>query len=171
MKVFNKIIRTDRLILRPFSMDDVSASYEMEQNPAVNKYTGDGGVKSLEVMGQLISNVINVDYANYGFGRMAIVSIEDNCFIGFAGLKYLADIDEVDLGYRLRQEYWGRGLATEASAACVKFGFEELGLDKIVAFVEPENVGSSRVLDKLGFQFEAKFDYDGDMVDKYVLRR
>src|SRR5437773_1204468 len=71
------------------------------------------------------------DYRKYGFGRWAVVLKTNGKAIGMAGLKYLAEWNEVDLGYRLLPEYWGMGLATEASRACVEYGFHTLKLSRI----------------------------------------
>src|SRR5205823_10738173 len=74
--------------------------------------------------------------------------------IGFAGLKYLDDVNEVDLGYRFFKEHWGKGLATEASKPVVAYGFEVLRLHRIVGIADIENKASIRVLEKVGFRFE-----------------
>lgn len=81
--------------------------------------------------------------------------------IGFCGLKRLPDLDAVDLGYRLLPEYWGRGLATEAARASVEFGFGTLRLERIIGLVLPENIGSIRVLEKVGMSFVGEVDYEG----------
>jgi RimJ/RimL family protein N-acetyltransferase len=74
--------------------------------------------------------------------------------VGMAGLKFLPERQEVGLGYRLLPEYWGFGLATEASGACVRCGWEELHLARIVGLVHPANVRSIPVLEKCGLTFE-----------------
>ena len=94
-----------------------------------------------------------------------------NEFIGFAGLKYLDDMDEVDLGYRFAKEYWGKGIATEAAKACVDYGFNKLGLSRIIAMVLPQNKGSIRVLEKLNFKFEKEMVEDGELVKVYVVAK
>jgi RimJ/RimL family protein N-acetyltransferase len=99
------------------------------------------------------------DYARYGFGRWGVVYKPDDRVIGFNGLKYLGDLEEVDLGYRFLPEYWGRGIATESSLAIVRYGFESLGLERIIALVLPDNTGSIRVLEKIGMRFERMIDY------------
>jgi len=100
---------------------------------------------------------------------LAIIYKPDNRFIGFTGLKYLDDLDEVDVGYRLVREYWGRGLATEATRPTIDYGFEKLGLKRIIAAALPENVGSIRVMEKLGMHFEKKLIYDGHETVFYVI--
>lgn len=162
-------IETERLILRPFELSDIEASFQMNLDKEVSKYTGDGGVVDMAEMERRIKGDVLGDYAKYGFGRLAVSLKETGKFIGFAGLKYLEDFEEVDLGYRFMSAYWGMGLATEAGKACIKFGFESLKLNEIVAFVLPENIGSIRVLEKLGFKYDSEILEEGELARKFIL--
>ena len=105
----------------------------------------------------------------YGFGRWATVYKANNEVIGFAGLKYLPEFNEVDLGYRFLPEYWGMGLATEASIACLAWGFDTLKLTRIVGYTLPENLASIRVLEKMGMLRQEPILYDGEPAEFYVL--
>ena len=164
-------IVTERLIIRPFTLDDIEAAYQMNLDEEVSKFTGDGGVVSYEEIEQRITNDVLGDYQKHGYGRFAVEWKESGEFIGFAGLKYLENMQEVDLGYRLMSAYWGNGIATEAGKACLEYGFEELGLKRIIAMLLPENKGSIRVLEKLGFQFERSFVEEGLEVHLYAISR
>jgi len=166
---FNTIIETNRLLLRPFTMDDVEASYQMNLDPEVSRYTGDGGVVDIFEMRNRIKDVIEGDYAKYGFGRFVVEWKETNEFIGFSGLKFLPDYDFVDLGYRFLQRFWGKGIATEAANASLDFAFQELKLNKVHAFAIRENQASTHVIDKLGFSFEKEIVDDGIKFDQYVI--
>ena len=150
----NLFIETERLLIRPFKMEDIGPSYIMNLDAEVSRYTGDGGVVSKkEIERRIVENVFG-DYDKYGFGRLAVELKGENKFIGFTGLKYLEDMDEVDLGYRFMKEYWGKGIATESAQACLNLAFDTLELSKIIAMVLPENIGSIRVLKKLNFEYE-----------------
>ena len=162
-------IETKRLILRPFTLDDILPSYEMNLDKEVSKYTGDGGVVSKAEIERRIKQDVLGDYQTHGFGRFAVELKSTGEFIGFAGLKYLDDLKEVDLGYRFMKPYWGQGLATEAAKACVDFGFNTLKLKRIIAMVLPENMGSIRVLEKLQFVYEKELIEDGLTAKCYVL--
>ena len=169
MPYSNLIIETERLFIRPFTMDDIEPAYTMNLDAEVSQYTGDGGVVSKkEIKRRIIHDVLG-DYKKYGFGRLAVEWKTDNKFIGFAGLKLLDDLNEVDLGYRFLREYWGRGIATEAAGACVNLGFKTLGLSKIIAMVLPENIGSIRVLEKLNFVYEKDIMEDNQLARLYSL--
>lgn len=165
----NKVLRTDRLILRPFTIDDIDAAYKMNLDEEVSRWTGDGGVVGKEEIRRRIQEDVLGDYAKYRYGRMAVVLKETEEFIGFCGLKYLEDYEEVDLGYRLMSQYWCRGYATEACQVCLDYGFGQLGLYKIIAMVLPQNKASIRVLDKLGFQFQRDIVEGEDMALLYAV--
>ena len=86
----------------------------------------------------------------------------DNKLIGFAGLKYLPEYDETDIGYRILPDYWGKGLMTEVGKEIIKYGFEKLGVDSIIGIADPDNVGSCRVLEKIGLEFYKLDKYSGE---------
>ena len=111
------------------------------------------------------------DYKKYGYGRWAVVHKQDARFIGFCGLKYLPKENEVDLGYRFIKAYWGMGLASESGKAALDYGFNELGLKRIVASALTDNVASIRVMEKLGMTFEKNFEEDGEKAVKYVIEK
>ena len=160
------IIETDRILLRRFEASDYEAVYEFSSHPEVQKYTGNPLLKSVQEAKDLIANVWFSDYAKYGYGRWATIYKPDNKLIGFSGLKHLADLGGItDLGYRFLPEYWGKGIATETALVSIKYGFEELGLDRIQGIAMPENIASCRVLEKAGLRFYKTGDYDGDGVN------
>ncbi len=169
--MFYQRLTTERLILRPFELKDIAPSYDMEQDPAINQYTNDGGVKTEQEVAQLIRHLIEVDYQKYGFGRFALELKATGEFIGFCGLKWLEDEQEVDLGYRLKRACWGQGLATEASRAALEYGFKIRRLNRIIATILPDNIASRRVLEKLHFTFEKAFLEDGVLIHQFVLTK
>jgi RimJ/RimL family protein N-acetyltransferase len=164
-----KTLTTSRLVLRPFTIEDVPVQYEMNLDPEVSRYTGDGGVVGIDEIERRIKDHVLRDYRVHGFGRMAVVLKETDEVIGFCGLKYLSDLEEVDLGYRFVQRHWGKGIATEAGQAILDYGWSDLGLKRVIAWVLPENEGSVRVLDKLGFHFEKALLEDGQVVHQHAI--
>jgi len=91
--------------------------------------------------------------------------------IGWAGLQYLPETGEIEVGYLLGRDYWGRGLATEAARTSVQFGFEDLGIETIVGIVHPENIASQRVLEKAGLAYVERAHYFGMDVYRYLVTR
>lgn len=160
---------TARLQHRAFTVDDAEAVFALNSNPDVMRFTGEPMLPSLDAARQSIEN--HRDFDDVGYGRWACVLKETQAVIGFCGLKYLSDLDEVDIGYRLLPQYWGRGLATEACVASLGFGFNTLRLDQIIGLVIPENTASIRVLEKAEMQSEGQFVYDGILALRYVKRR
>jgi RimJ/RimL family protein N-acetyltransferase len=84
-------------------------------------------------------------------------------------LKYLEELGEVDVAYRLMPSHWGLGLATEAAFASVRYGFADLGLKRIIGLVMPENIGSVRVLEKAGLRYTETVTFWGSQFSKYVI--
>lgn len=156
---------TDRLELRALTIDDADAFFAFNSNPEVMRLTGEPPLKSLQEAKDALNRY--PDFDTVGYGRWGCVLKEERKVIGFCGLKYLADLGAVDLGYRFLPEYWGRGLATEACLASVEFGFDVLKLDRIVGFVLPENAASIHVLEKVGMRLEGEIHYQGHRALQY----
>lgn len=163
------VVETDRLLLREFGEDDVEAYYRLGSDPEVTRYTGTGQLSSIEHALQILRENPLTDYRRDGFGRWACVSKANGEVIGFAGLKRLPELGEVDIGYWLLPAYWGAGLATEAGRAALDYGFGRLKLPRIIGLCDPANRGSIRVLEKLGMTYAETITYRGDESLKYVL--
>jgi len=100
----------------------------------------------------------------HGFGLLAVIDGGSGEFLGYAGLQHLEGGPEVEIAYYLGRAAWGRGLATEIARALVAHAFADLGLDRVVAVVRPENTASQRVLGKAGLRFEREArHYDADV--------
>lgn len=165
------ICETERLILREFVEDDAGAFLRLNSDPLVTRYTGDKPPASLEEARTILRDYPIADYGKYGFGRWAVILKSTGELIGFSGLKYLDDLKEVDVGYRLLSAYWGIGLATESARPAMAYGFGKLALERIIGLVEPENVASVKVLQKLGLSYIGKTEYRNNTVAKYALDR
>jgi RimJ/RimL family protein N-acetyltransferase len=162
-------IETDRLLLREFTLDDVEPFLQLATDPQIIRYTGDpGGLLTLEDARQNLLDRPIADYAKHGFGRWACVLKESGQVIGFAGLKFLDELQDVDLGYRLLPQHWGKGLATEACGPIVRYGFDLLKLSHILGLVDPANVASVRVLEKLGMKYVEMIETRHGRAAKYL---
>jgi len=148
----NIVIETERLILRTFTEDDGILIYELNKDPDVTEYTGDQ-VRDIEHACQVLEQVILPQYALYNHGRWAVHVKSDFEFIGWCGLKARPERNENDLGYRFMKSAWGKGFATEAALACLKYGFEKLNLPRIVGRAMPQNIASLKVLEKCGMKY------------------
>jgi RimJ/RimL family protein N-acetyltransferase len=85
--------------------------------------------------------------------------------------RFLDDTPEIELLYGISMPYWGMGLATEAARAAVRYGFEEVGLDRIVGIADRENIASRRVLEKIGMRLEQHTSHEGRDETHYEIRR
>ncbi len=141
---------TTRLDHRALTADDAESFYALNSHPDVMRYTGEPPIQSLEQAQQAIADY--PDFKTIGYGRWGCFYKPTGELIGFCGLKYLPELDEVDIGFRYLPAYWGRGLATEAALACIDFGFDTLRLERIIGLVLEQNVASIRVLEKIGMQ-------------------
>ncbi|MBL0307808.1 MAG: GNAT family N-acetyltransferase [Chitinophagaceae bacterium] len=162
----NVIIETDRLLLRTFTTDDARLIYELNADPDVTLYTGDP-VSDLSHAQQVLDQVILPQYALYNHGRWAVHVKPTLEFIGWCGLKNRPERNEIDLGYRYLKSAWGKGYATEAAFACIKYGFEKLGLYRIVGRAMPGNVASLRVLEKCQMTYIGEEIVDGHPAKTY----
>jgi RimJ/RimL family protein N-acetyltransferase len=164
------ILETHRLILREFDEADVVPFYRMGSDPGVMRYLSEpnGGLKSVEHALEVLRARPLADYQKYGFGRWACVLKATGAVIGFAGLKYLAEEKEIDLGYRLLPAYWAQGLATEACRAVLEYGKTHLRIERIIALVDPENLASVRVLEKLGLKPAGHVEYHGQCLLRFT---
>jgi RimJ/RimL family protein N-acetyltransferase len=146
-------LTTERLVLRPFDHDDLDDLVAIHAEPSFWWYPLRGPMTP-EQTGQFLDRVLG-RYASDGFGVEALIERESGRLIGWAGLgvpHFLPQIlPAVEVGWRLAPPFRGRGLATEAGAAALDFGFGPGGLSRIVSIYEVENEPSGRVMERLGF--------------------
>jgi RimJ/RimL family protein N-acetyltransferase len=161
-------LETPRLLLRPFALDDAAAYLPLVSDPAILRYTGEAPVADVEAAREILRTRPLKDYAERGYGRLAVIEKSSGELVGFSGLKYLAALEETDIGYRYLPRCWGLGYATEAARASMRHGRESLGLTRIVGLVEPDNHASARVLTKLGLAFERALTLDAHAVEIHL---
>jgi len=168
-------IETPRLRLRPWIEDDFEPCVAMCADPRVMEFSP--SIFSREET-EAMWKRIHDHFAHYGFGPWAMEV--DGKFAGSMGLNWITRFEThftpcVNIGYRLRPEFWGRGLATEGGRAALRYGFECLELREIIAFTIPENKRARRVLEKLGLLFSEEFDHpliaEGHPMRRQVLYR
>lgn len=146
-------LETERLLLRRFTPDDVDNLVALDADPAVMRYLSGGAPTPREMIER---DVLPRWLAYYdrapGFGHWAAVARAGWEFLGWFGFHPTVGDDpaEVELGYRLRQAAWGKGYATEGSRALIRRGFTELGVRRVIASTYEDNIGSRRVMEKVG---------------------
>lgn len=161
-------MQTERLLIRRFTLDDAEEYFPLVADPDVIRYTGEQAQPSIDAARQIIATRPLRDYAVHGFGRMACVEKRSGRLIGFCGLKFVDDLQEVDIGYRFLPAYWGKGFATESARALMQHGKESLSISRVVGIVQRENAVSANVLSKLGLLFERNICLAGIDLDLYA---
>ncbi|MDU1411865.1 MAG: GNAT family N-acetyltransferase [Clostridium sp.] len=169
-------INTENLIIKPYCIDDIDDLYKIYSDEKVVQYIPEG-VMSYKWVKDLIIWMVEYCYEKntpeniIKFG-VSIMDKKSNRVIGWCGLGSVdCNPDDVEIFYGLSSEYWGRGLATEAANAMLNYGFNTIGIKRIVALVKPDNIASKKVIDKIGMNFEKilKVDdlnysgYDGEL--------
>lgn len=154
----HEIFTTERFYLREKHIDDAEDMYLLNADPEVLRFTGDIAFKNIEEAKIFISNYDH--FKRHGFGRWVIIDKTTDNYVGWCGLKKHAD-GMIDLGYRIKREYWGQGIASECAQACLDYGFKHLKLNQIVGRSVKENIASVKILEKIGMQFWKKDTCDG----------
>lgn len=150
---------TERLYLREWVPDDWLRFRPLATDPRVLRYIGDGKPWPDEQIKARIVNWIEVGRQR-GWILWPVIHREDAALIGFCGF-WDGFQPDVEIGWRLLPEYWGRGLATEAAAAVMEYGFRRWGFPRLISVAQTENKASIRIMQKLGMQFERTFQHEG----------
>lgn len=147
-------LRSERLLLRRITPAHVSDLVELDADPAVMRYVG-GAPNTRETYEQEILPRI-LAWDDHPFGYLA--AEHEGRFVGWFHLRpSVADPAVLELGYRLRRDAWGRGLATEGSRALISHAFTALRHPAVDACAHPDNAASIRVIRKCGMQFIGTF--------------
>ncbi len=143
------ILQTPRLIFRRFTDSDADAAliFELNSNAEVLKYLHEPMLQDIAHAKEILQTIILSQYEKK-LGRWAVHLKDNNEFIGWCGLKWLKENDEIDLGYRFKPSAWGKGYATEAAQYTLNYGLEKLQLKKIIAHAHIDNIASQKVLEK-----------------------
>jgi RimJ/RimL family protein N-acetyltransferase len=165
-------IETDRLLLRRWREGDLDAYARICADPEVMRYLP--ATLSREESAEQIA-WFERHWEEWGFGLWAVEERASGEFIGFIGLVYHDGWPEgehkTEVGWRLSRTHWGRGLATEGALASVPYGFERLGLERIISITLPENAASRRVMEKAGLTYRGETRWRGQGVIWYAIDR
>ncbi|MEU2615764.1 GNAT family N-acetyltransferase [Micromonospora sp. NPDC007271] len=160
MRVF---LETERIVLRPFTADDVDHLFALDNDPEVMRFINGGEPTSRETIRTRTLPRLLHDYP--GFGARGYWAAEEKTSAAFLGWFEFRPLDEhnaavVELGYRLNRAAWGKGYATEGSRALISKGFTDLGVERITANTMAVNTRSRRVMEKAGLTFLRTFTGD-----------
>ena len=143
----NRIIETERLILRPLTVSDAADAFEWHGDPEVNRYMVYPLYTDVEQSRAWIAGLAP-DENEFGFELKSTGKV-----IGAGGIKYIAGENAWELGYNLNRAYWGMGYATEASKALIRWAYDTEGARDFIACHATVNAASGNVIRKCGFEF------------------
>ncbi|AKK72556.1 GNAT family acetyltransferase [Chryseobacterium gallinarum] len=158
----DKIYETERLIIRPMSLEDKELIFRLYNSPKFIQYIGDRNIKSVEDAENYIKNRFLPQFEKLGFGNYLVMTKEGNEKIGGVGIFEREGLDIMDIGYSLLEEFEGKGYAYEAAQKVKSIGMEEFGLTKISAIISKDNLSSQKLIEKLGLVFKKHVTLPGE---------
>ncbi len=155
------VLETERMILRPISMDDAQAIFDYPSDPESNKYMPWESHRSLADTYAYLETIPK-NYAARERINFAITLKPDGMFIGSSGFHDISkEHHRLMMGYVLNRNYWGNGYMTEAVLKMIRFAFEEMGMHRVAAACDEDNIRSARVMERCGMTLEGIFrDYE-----------
>lgn len=165
------VIKTSRLGLRRWKESDLVPFAELNMNPTVMKFMPK--ILTDEESNSMVER-INAHFDKHGFGLWAVELLESKEFIGFIGFsipRFEAEFTPCfEIGWRLSDEFWGKGYAPEGAKACLDYAFSNLGMTEIVSFTSVLNKPSIRVMEKIGMKYSGEFLHPSLDVDHPLCR-
>ncbi len=143
-------LETLRLSMREFTLDDFGDLYALNSDPRVMRYIADGTPSSRADVGGALQRFARYPRLYPDLGIWHTSRRDTGAFIGFFALNYAGKTTDIEIGYRLLRNAWGYGFATEGATALAHYGFDDLGLDRIIGITHPDNKASQNVLMKAG---------------------
>jgi len=162
-------IECERLTLRPVSLSDYEHFFGLITDPVVMRFIGleAGRIPSANEVKAHVQRAVAA-WRTRGYGRWSAFDRETGDFVGFSGFR--CEDGTPELISIVHERYWGNGYATEAAAAVISYGFEQLGFDEVCAYVRPENERARVLLDKLGAEYIGIVDFHGVEGAAYTIR-
>ncbi|MGH9760891.1 MAG: GNAT family N-acetyltransferase [Blastocatellia bacterium] len=153
-------LTTERLLLRPWRAEDFEDYARMQADPDVLRYIGDGQPQNRADAWRNLAMVVG-HWVLRGFGIWAIEERSSGRLAGRAGLHQPEGWPGFEAGWLLAPEFWGKGYASEAARASLKYAFTELGREHVISLIVPENARSIKVAERIGERLEGKTEVFG----------
>jgi RimJ/RimL family protein N-acetyltransferase len=162
---------TERIALRQFVSDDAGDLLRLDSDRRVMRYIGDGRLSTPADIAAAMTRIPRVYEMYPGLGTWRAERRDTGAYIGWFTFKYVQKSVEIEVGYRLLHDAWGLGFATEGATALVRYGFDTLGLYRIIGVTHPDNVASQRVLMKAGLADRGFGRYYGHRLRLFAAER
>jgi ribosomal-protein-alanine N-acetyltransferase len=170
MSISIPTLLTNNLTLRPIHPTDAASLYRIYNTDGVLQYFPNTTPPPLEKVDRFVARQL-AHWEEYGYGNWAVTTHDSSEIIGWAGLQFLPETSETEVGYLLDKAHWGKGYATEAARASLEFGFKNFNFLEIIALVEPDNIASLKVAAKCGLVAVERKVYWGVEMVRHVLKR
>lgn len=174
-------LESERVILTEISVDDALLLFELDSDPDVMKHLTDGKPSTMQDIASAMERIRKViEKFQYKFGFWLAYSKENHEFMGWfhfrPGKSTPDDVKNIELGYRLKKKFWGKGYATEVSTRLIDIGFEKYELDSVFATTMKANLASQKVMQKLGLKHASDYEEEGfpgedKSAVKYVIKK
>jgi ribosomal-protein-alanine N-acetyltransferase len=153
-------LRTERLLLRPYEPEDIEALHRLWTEPLVRRYLWDDRMIARAEAADVVASSL-ADWSRAGLGQWILRLIGVDAVVGFCGFRFEAPAAAPELLVGLTAEQWGRGLATEAAKAVLRYAFEVWGATRIWAATDRPNAAAIRLLERLGMRPEREEEHEG----------
>jgi RimJ/RimL family protein N-acetyltransferase len=160
-----KVLETERLILRRVTVEDSGFILELLNDPSWLRFIGDKGVRTLDAARDYILKSLVAMYERLGFGLYLTELKGEGVPVGICGLIKRDSLEDVDIGFAFLPRFRGKGYAYESASAVIEYGKRIFGLNRMVAITSPDNYGSAKLLEKLGFNFERMVKLSDDSAE------
>ncbi|KEK26292.1 GNAT family N-acetyltransferase [Bacillus gaemokensis] len=166
------MFHTDRLQFRKYTMTDLDFYASLWENEKVMRYIGNGTLKTYMQCKKSLEDRVFPGYKN-GLGLFLMIERGTGTPIGHAGLvrQQIDGKEEIEIGYWLLPEHWGKGYAKEAATAFRDYGFQALRLNKLISLINPDHPASIFVARKTGLMYEKTVSFHGIDVLVYAIKR
>jgi len=150
----SKSYETERLIIRPMSLEDADLILELYNMPNFIKFIGDRNIRNLEDAENYIQSKFLPQFEKLGFGNYLIVLKEGNQKIGGVGIFEREGLDIVDIGFSVLEKFEGKGYMFEAAQKVKSIGMNDFGLKKVSTITTKDNISSQKLIERLGLRFQ-----------------
>ncbi|WIY59098.1 GNAT family N-acetyltransferase [Bacillus arachidis] len=169
IQVNDKSIRTERLLMRRPTLEDIDAFHQIVKNDEVGRWLAVSRGMLREEAKQYVGKIIE-HWTENGFGVWFLFHKTTGELVGHCGLRYIDETRDVEIMYLLDPKFWGNGFATEAAHASIQYVFHDLKVQKLIARIKSTNEKSKNVLEKIGFTYTHDVDYDGRQLSYYEFK-
>jgi len=163
------VFETERLFMRPYTLNDLHHFFRLNGDEDVMRYIRPA--QTLQQTKEFLQKIIDAYSERPGTGRWAMFSKTDHQFMGSFAIIPIDNTSQLQLGYALIKENWGKGFASEAVKGGLQYAFDHLRLTEIAGITYRENIPSQKVLLKNGFVFDKTFFEDDKELHLYICRR